>query len=120
MKKSNIDAIINKKCAPGRQYIDESCLQLKDLKKIAINYNKITNKNKININLPKQELVKKLEHLNSYQHEIMPILNFVASKPDPEKIRMFLTRNEEQDEYRKQSFATTFPEWNAILRSHYK
>ena len=34
MKKSNIDAIINKKCAPGRQYIDESCLQLKDLKKI--------------------------------------------------------------------------------------
>jgi len=67
MKKSNIDAIINKKCAPGRQYNDESCLQLKDLKKIAINYNKITNKNKININLPKQELVKKLEQNLSKQ-----------------------------------------------------
>jgi MoaA/NifB/PqqE/SkfB family radical SAM enzyme len=68
----------------------------------------------------KEILVKKLEHLNSYQHEIMPILNFVASKPDPEKIRMFLTRNEEQDEYRKQSFKDTFPEWWDILRSYYK
>lgn len=68
----------------------------------------------------KKILVKKLSPIQEYQPEIIPILNFIASSPDPEKMRLFMKRNEEQDEYRKQSFRDTFPEWWEILRSHYQ
>jgi MoaA/NifB/PqqE/SkfB family radical SAM enzyme len=68
----------------------------------------------------KEILVKKLSPLQEYQPEILPILNFMSSSPDPDKMRMFVQRNEEQDEYRKQSFKDTFPEWWDILRSYYK
>jgi hypothetical protein len=49
-----------KKCAPGKDFTDGSCLTLESLQKIAENYNK-TNTDKININLDKAELVKELE-----------------------------------------------------------
>jgi len=51
---------IDKKCAPGKVYKDGSCLSDESLKKIILNYNK-KNKDKININLPRKELVTILE-----------------------------------------------------------
>lgn len=48
------------KCAPSKKYSDGSCFTIESLKKIALNYNKI-NSNKIDLNLPKNELVDELE-----------------------------------------------------------
>ncbi len=48
------------KCAPSKNYSDGSCFTLDSLKKIATNYNK-KNSNKIDINLPKAQLVSELE-----------------------------------------------------------
>jgi len=48
------------KCAPSKTYSDGSCLTEKSLKKITENYNK-KNKDKINPNLEKKQLVKILE-----------------------------------------------------------
>ena len=48
------------KCAPSKKYSDGSCFPLETLKVIADNYNK-KNKNKINLNQTKEELVKELE-----------------------------------------------------------
>jgi hypothetical protein len=48
------------KCAPSKKYTDGSCFTIDILKKITINYNK-KNKNKINLNLTKEKLVKELE-----------------------------------------------------------
>ena len=52
---------IDKKCAPSKKYTNGSCFSTQSLKNIATNYNK-RNKNKINIDLPKEELVKELEN----------------------------------------------------------
>jgi len=51
---------MEKKCAPDKKYIDNSCFTYESLIKIANNYNK-KNNNKININLNKIELVNELE-----------------------------------------------------------
>lgn len=48
------------KCAPSKKYSDGSCFTEDSLKKIASNYNK-KNSNKIDLNLPKAELVNELE-----------------------------------------------------------
>jgi hypothetical protein len=48
------------KCAPSKKYKDGSCFTLDALKKIATNYNK-HNKDKIDVNLDKDELVDILE-----------------------------------------------------------
>ena len=47
------------KCAPGKTYENGSCFTFEALKQIAINYNK-KNKNKIDIELNKEELVEEL------------------------------------------------------------
>lgn len=56
----NPKSIEQTKCAPGKTYENGSCFTQEALKKIAINYNK-KNKNKIDINLSKPELVKELD-----------------------------------------------------------
>ena len=48
------------KCAPSKKYSNGSCFSVETLKSIAENYNK-KNSNKININQPKEEIVKELE-----------------------------------------------------------
>jgi hypothetical protein len=48
------------KCAPSKKYDDGSCFTLESLKEIAENYNK-KNKNKIDLDLSKADLVKELE-----------------------------------------------------------
>jgi hypothetical protein len=55
----NSKLIEQQKCAPGKKYDDGSCFTLEALKQIAINYNK-KNKNKIDIDLSKSELVEEL------------------------------------------------------------
>jgi hypothetical protein len=52
---------MDNKCAPSKKYINGSCFTLNSLKKIALNYNKKNNDN-IDVNLPKNELVKILEN----------------------------------------------------------
>ena len=49
------------KCAPGKTYENGSCFTYEALKKIAINYNK-KNKNKIDVELSKADLVKELDN----------------------------------------------------------
>ena len=49
----------DKKCAPGIKYTDGSCFTDKSLKKIASEYNKKYGSDKINPNLPREELIKK-------------------------------------------------------------
>lgn len=48
------------KCAPSKKYTDGSCFSVDTLKAIAENFNK-KNKNKINLNQSKEQLVKELE-----------------------------------------------------------
>ena len=48
------------KCAPSKKYNDGSCFTLEALKEIATNYNN-KNKNKIDLNLSKNELVEELK-----------------------------------------------------------
>jgi len=67
----------------------------------------------------KEILVKKLSPVIKYNPDIEPVLGLVASSPDPDKIKLFLTRVAEHDAYRNESFETTFPEWYAILKQHY-
>jgi hypothetical protein len=50
----------DEKCAPSKKFTNGSCFSVETLKKIAQNYNN-KNKNKIDINLSKEELVKELE-----------------------------------------------------------
>jgi hypothetical protein len=49
----------DKRCAPSKSYIDNSCFSEESLKLIASNYNK-KNSDKINLNLSKAELVSEL------------------------------------------------------------
>ena len=53
----------NQKCAPSKKYVNGSCFDIKDLKLIAKSYNERKNvKNKININVEKEDLVNQLEN----------------------------------------------------------
>lgn len=59
MQIENINVI--KKCAPNKEYTNNSCFSYESLIEIAKNYNKKNNNNKIDINLSKEDLVKELE-----------------------------------------------------------
>jgi len=56
---TNID---DTKCAPSKKYKDGSCFTTESLKKIVTSYNK-KNKQNINVNLPKKELVDKITEI---------------------------------------------------------
>jgi hypothetical protein len=62
MEKNNLNEIINKKCAPTKEYKDGSCLSLKQLVKIANKYNKTNDDDLIDINQSKESLVIELEN----------------------------------------------------------
>ena len=52
----------NQICAPSKKYVNGSCFDIKDLKLIAKSYNERKNvKNKINLDLEKEELVNQIE-----------------------------------------------------------
>ena len=74
----------NTKCAPSKKYTNGSCFSIDSLKSIAENYNK-RNKNKININQNKEQLVSELENklankCNEQTNENNPCSIFIRSR----------------------------------------
>lgn len=104
-------------------YLDEITTELTKNIGVPIWYNMLHRPVEISIEALsleiKEILTAKLSHMKTEQPDIESVLNLVASKPDPDKIRKFLKQVADQDAYRNESFETTFPEWYAILKQHY-
>jgi sulfatase maturation enzyme AslB (radical SAM superfamily) len=104
-------------------YLDEITTEIMDNLGCSIWYNILHHPDEYSVDALdpkiKEILLKKLSHVKDKNPDILNILNFIGSNPNPNKIQMFLKKVQEHDTYRKESFSTTFPEWYEILKQHY-
>jgi pyruvate-formate lyase-activating enzyme len=104
-------------------YLDEITTEIMDNLGCSVWYNILHSPNEYSVDALdpkiKEILLKKLDHVKDKNSDILNILNFIGSNPDPNKIKLFLKRVQEHDTYRKESFPATFPKWYDILKQHY-
>jgi organic radical activating enzyme len=104
-------------------YLDEITTEIMDNLGCSIWYNILHHPDEYSVDILdpkiKEILLKKLSHVKDKNPDILNILNFIGSNPNPNKMKLFLKKVQEHDTYRKENFSTTFPEWYEILKQHY-